>query len=269
MKIDMRYALLGESTRNFDTSRNIKVYMKIKGNLPIISYAQSSGSGNVTEDVVNPRSAVDVTYNTEIAKAGVLWKVVRNKIKNIPVDPDDKGRYKLFGLVASMVTEREGYLVYDSKYKDILLIPTLLEIGDSDKTKDIFRGNSFTIDAYTVGNKILGNTGNNIISSKIKHPSDSGSIPPPIRPIDTVVRLMNLGVANSIGIDDNYGIAFGTVYIETTRNKLAQMVSLGSTKRLFNDKVFAYRLIKNSFSSIHPYSMGRVELDDMMFFLPF
>lgn len=263
--IETRFAYLGVSEANKDISRNMRVTINVGSRLPFISLSQSSGAGGVNADT----DVLDnIHYNKSYADA-VTPDLVATKAKNVLVDKDDANRYMTVAFVTSLITENEAYLVYDDKFKDLLLIPTLFELGDTPKTENMLKGFNYTIDAFQVGGTIEGL--NNSTSFMFSGPTDNKllGIPKPITTIATKTHIMSINNTGMVSAANNRGMTLGTKYIESSSVGSMQFVSLGSTANLFGTSVVLARMIKASFSSYQLVNGGKVDVDDIIIPMPF
>lgn len=261
--LSTRYAYLGISENNKDISRNIRVQINLKGRLPLISLSQASGYGK------NTPGTAPTGYNMSISELEVSDNVLTRGF-NVLVDKADTDRYKLIAVITSKVTRNESYLVYDAKYTDMILIPSLLDFGEESGNSDILRGNKFNIDGYLVG----GSSGleNGQILSINNSSLSKANLPAPITTISSTTYVMNIQVGDMVKREqthNNVGIMLGNDYLESDKRPVCELVSLGKTSDLFNTSIPMVRLIKQSMKQYNMQDIGRVSAEDMLIYLPY
>ena len=267
MNITNRHGFVGISEDDKDTGRNIRVTVEIVGRLPFFTLAQASGAGDIFHDIDN---FDEIHYNIEIADAAVP-DIVPAETKNVLVDPDDADRFMTVAKVASILTDKEAHIVYDAKYKDLILIPTLLELGDSPMSVDHLKGSNVVIKGYQVGGRISTSPADVLEFPPPAHVSDGpGFIKPPTT-ISTKSYIMRLHMR---GIKSRYnggGMQLGEIMVETDSNPLIEVASLGPVGRVFgpNVNVHLNKLIRTDFSNYSLVSSGQGQADDLLLFLPF
>jgi len=238
-----------------NTDRNIKANITLRSSLAFISLSQSAGPGVNTTD----KSAVaDVTYNCSVLSSSI----VKRQPSNILVDKDIPDRYTFIAILASYLQSSELDVYYDTIDKNLFCIPSLIDIGDTDKTKDAIKNITLDIEGYGLGVKANGgNINRNCIS-----PFEDLKLET-VNPIDTKLHLLRIPGKPSTSAN-NQTIALGNnVGIENMNSVPSQFVSLGSTADL-GVKVPAFRYVRTSINNYSLIFMGTLDLDDVLVVLP-
>jgi len=238
-----------------DISRNIKLNIELQGSLPFISLSQSTGPGLTTDDIPD----AGANYNCAIAK----FDITKNPPKNILVDVDDADRFKFIAVLASYFQSIVMDVYYDSKYKRMFCIPSLVDMGDTALTEDFMRNQIVTIYGYG-----LGVSGGVEINDKCIAPYNYCALSSEPNEVDTILRTLRIP-GKTGGYANNQGIALGggDIYLEGSKVLPSEFVSIGSTATL-GTKVPAYRYIRVAINAMHVYYVGEVDLDDVLIVMP-
>lgn len=265
--ITERQAFLGLDEDNKDISRNIRITVEIVGRLPFFTLSQASGAGDIMQDIDN---FDNMHYNVELADV-IVPDIVSTECKNTLVDKDDYTRFMTVAKVASILTDVEAFLVFDSKYKDFILVPSLIEMGDSAVSQNHLAGGNYIVTGYQVGGRISTSPSKSLQAEPPMGVSDSpGFIKPPTT-ISTKSYLMRLNMREQRCRYNGGGVQLGDVYIETDSVPIVEVASLGPVGRVFGPDVDIHlnRLIKTEFSYYSLVSAGKGKADDILFMMPF
>lgn len=265
--ITLREALVGDNGLDKDTSRNIKVVMKVISALPIMSLSQVSSPGAVVVEKTTPDV---IEYNSSMSSA-YIERILPVDVTNVLVGVTDTDRYTLIGKVATVANSIEGFIYRDAVHKDMILIPTLKDLGDTGKTENFFKNHEIHIEIYRIGCE--GDMYKQFISKEMAFlpTSTNDDIPTPLDTIDTKVHMLQLPGWSRFSTWNNAATTFGDNYVESNHATPSEFVSLGNTDRLFGPgiKVPTFRFIRKSFGTYVIQYVGRQSLDDMLIPIPF
>jgi len=254
MELNIRKSLLGVSPADLSTDRNIKLEIHIMGRLPFITMSQSYGTGQVVTDVGD---VATVEYNKSFYSK-LSPDIINTKCFNIPVDKDDASRFSLVSTVGSILTQDVSWLIYDAKFKDLILIPSLSLVGDTDKTKDSRKDTTVIIEGYQVGGGV------SVLSSNIIQTIEQLNLEKPPAEFITKSHLMSIN-----GFDDvmmgamTNGTTFGIKYIELTSQNAIPFASLGPSATLGGDVDVAH-MARHSLSSYSLQPGKKIPYDDIL-----
>jgi len=239
-KINQRRALVGVSIANTNTARNIEVTIALKHRIPFISMSQIDGSGTVT---VESSDVSLLEYNKAFVSKATPVTAIAN-IANVLVDPTDSTRFTTIGVVASLLTQDESMIVYDAKYRDMILVPSLAFLGDG-LAIDLLAGSSSIVDGYQLGGSVR-----ELTTSLYQDVEPNLNIPLPATALPTKSHLMTMtGFREIGGFVNNNGSIFGTKYLESNLGSVIQFASIGGSISLGGEVKTArmVRMTNNSY----------------------
>jgi len=249
-----RRAHIGVSVSDTDTGRNIEVSIHLKHRIPFISMSQTDGTGTAK---VESSDVAALEYNKAFASAVTDTGAV-GALTNVLVDPNNIARFTTVAVIGSLLTQDESMLVHDSKYGDLILVPTLLCMGDG-ATTDLLADSSIPIDGYQVGGSVRQYT-----QSLYQEVEANLNIPVPGAELPTKTHLFTItGFREVGGVIKNSGITLGSKYLESDLISCLQMTSIGGTVAL-GGEVKSARLVKSSNNSYALLPMKAGALADIL-----
>jgi len=254
MNENIKEALIGDEGK--DTSRNIKAIITLDGSLPFISLSQASGPGAVTAD---DSSVGGITYNCGISKMAI----VKRPAKNLLVDADNPDRYIFIAVMASYAQSVEMDVYYDTDEKDLFCIPSLVDVGDTDLTKDLLSNKTIRVTGYG-----LGVNGGYEINSSCSAVYNKCKLDAEPKPIDTQLNFLRVPgkTGNAMG-SQGLLLGGGDIYIEGTKSIPSEFISLGSTATL-GTKVPVWRYVRVGINKMELHYGGIADLDDVLIPMP-
>lgn len=247
-KINQRRALVGVSVANPNTTRNIEVTIDIKQRIPFISMSQVDGSGIAT---VESSNVATLEYNKAFASKATPITTIA-KMTNILVDPLMPTRFTTIGVVSSLLTQDESMLVYDAKYRDMILVPALAFLGDG-LAVNLLSDMSAIVNGFQVGGSVSALT-----TSLYQDVDPNLNIPLPAAALATKSHLMTMtGFKGIEGLVNNNGIIFGTKYLESDVGSVIQFASIGGSVAIGgNVKTARMVRISNNSYGLMPMKAG-------------
>jgi len=232
MNSRLRKALLADDYANKDISKNIQLEIAIKSIYKPLAISQLDGEGTVT---TISKDVDTIEYNLGVKKTFTPKKADAD-VKNALVDPDDLTRYIYVGHVASSINGTVDVIYYDSKFKDMIIIPDTLGFVEHPDSSVDLSNNKFSI----AGKAFVSNTKHNTTNEDSdetscitysKNIQSNLPVPNDIPGIATHILILN----NSFGQPqvNNGGIMLGDRYIEGGFMETIELISLGSTENLF------------------------------------
>ncbi len=263
MKKTLRTALLADDLLNKDTSKNIKIEIDIEKAVKVFSLSQTDGNGiNVT---IN-RSPDLIEYNLSVEKIFTPKKADVDVI-NALVDPMDDSRFIYIGHAVSKFLNNVEVFWYDSKYKDIIIIPdlkTLTEAYNVSTTVDL-ENRIFKISGRCINSSLNTGSNNNLSTDSIDGHNSALPVPNDITGISTHILMVNNLFDQSHINNSGYMVPAGDRYVEGHFAKWLECFSLGGTDTLFTDTLvdstLIYRTRRNFFTTKY---IGPQNLDDML-----
>jgi len=248
--LGLRYATLAISEADV-TAYKMKVEIDVNTTLPFLDIP--------TVILDNTTIKFDEAITTTPANTAVL---------NVLTDLDDANRYVFIGKATSYTSGTIIDIYYDSKYKDILIIPALDALGDV-ATATALENATIPISGYRVGGlEVKGMSSYNMTMTT--NQTTSFHVPECKRLAETKSVMLTLAGFDSAsiynGVEDNRTGPFNV-----TRGKVlpTQYISLGAASALFTtptEKVSTYRVIPASIASYSARHVGRINAAEI--FIP-
>jgi len=250
------------------TPRGMKVNIDLKLTLPLISMSQSMGVGTSTDD----KNVVDdIYYNRAIERVDqgtpTLADFKGYLIDTVYKNKTGEDRYLGVAIVSAIGAHSVGYIFYDKKYQDLILIPELRSFGDTETSKEFMKGYTLNIEGYKIGLN-----GSRFLETFVAAPSPQKlALPEVTTQIHTVVHKMLTYNTRDGGTQlfDNYGVTLNQGYLESKAAPMMDFVSLGSAATVFGDNpVPTYRMINTSMRNSGLAYVGMQKPDDILIPLP-
>ena len=263
MNKNKRVAFIADNYDSKDISKKIKVEIILKDAYKPFTLSQTDGVGPIatlerTSDTVGYNLSVDTTFTPKRADADVL---------NALVDEVDSDRYIYIGHIQSAFLKTVDIMYYDSKYKDMFIIPdaeTILAHSDS---------------TIVLTNYVFEIKGRAFVSNLPVDMAQSGAFPSITLDKNSISNFpipQNIpGIASHVMLTsdlfnqstvNNSGIAFGDRYVEGHFGKWIEFISLGSTDNLFGagSKHTSFMLRRISRKRYGVDYIGEQVLDDIL-----
>lgn len=236
-----------------DVSLNLRVDIKIIGSLPIVSMSQKL-QGVAVEDIDSSIIEYDKSVNT-----GRLGVASDDEFKNALFDVAYVDRFVHMAFASSVASKYNAYLVYDKKYKDVLLVPNLRSLGDG-----VMRGFTVDIEAWVIGVGMEPEFDSHLL------PVDTTSVnisEPLNKPYSTVHSMLLSDTSKHT--NNNYGYELDNGYGESDKLGIRDFIGLGDSLSLFGAKVPTYRMVEHSLKRVSYIYVGMQDVNDVLIPMPF
>jgi len=236
-----------------DVSLGLRVNLKIVGSLPFVSAVQKlSGVDDELTD------SAEIIYDKSVMTTR-LGTPDDMEFKNALFDVEMEDRFIHFAFASSTATRFNAYLIYDKKFKDILMIPNLRTLGDGK-----LKGRMIDVECWLVG----ASTEERKVSHLFSKDSVKFNLPEPLASAYSSIHTM-LVADESVHINNNYGYELDVGYAESNRLGLRDYAGLGESAALFGEKIPVYQMVETSLRGVEYVYCGMQEVNDVLIPLPF
>jgi len=252
-RIKDRLVHVVEDATSTDVSLDLRVRLKITGSLPFVSAVQKLSG--VDDELID---SSEIIYDKSV-KTSRLGIPDDAEFKNALFDVEMEDRFVHFAFVGSTATRFNAYLIYDKKFKDILMVPNLRTLGDG-----MLKGRLVDVECWLVG----ASTEERKVSHLFSKDSVKFNLPEPLASAYCSVHAM-LVADESAHINNNYGYDLDVGYGESNRLGLRDYAGLGGSAALFGEKIPVYQMVETSLRGVEYVYCGMQEINDVLIPLPF
>ena len=260
---NLRICTISPNAITPNPTKNITVVIRLEESLPIIALTQTGGPDKTDVSDITYDIGINDVLNTPYASTSVY-----NHLQDISFDDTVEpivDRFIHICTATSIVRKTTIEVYYDTLFKDMFMIPALVDLGIDDISATHLEGTTIEIEGYSIG--VKGNpreyqNGLSYAKTTTVHMPE-----PLLSNIITKTHLLAY-LGNGDKASNNLGINLNDHYLESIGGVPTEFISLGGSETLFGKPVTAHRAFRQNIGAHALIPIGNKVLSDILIPLP-